>query len=69
MTYVLLGNSKKTTVPLSSDFDVLFFPLSEVSVQTSDPFGELCEQFKNQAFFSPSNSINSSLFTKVKFSF
>jgi len=39
---------------------------NQVSVQTSDPFGELCEQFKNQAFFSPSNSINSSLFTKAE---
>jgi len=35
-------------------------------VQNSDPFGELCEQFKNQAFFSPSNSIHSSLYTKAE---
>ena len=35
------------------------------TVQNPDPFEGLCEQFKNQAFFSPSNSVNSSLFTKV----
>ena len=39
--------------------------VAEATVQNPDPFGELCEQFKNQAFFSPSSSVNSSLFTKV----
>ena len=39
--------------------------MAEATVQNPDPFGELCEQFKNQAFFSPSSSVNSSLFTKV----
>jgi len=41
-----------------------FGSTNQIVVQSSDPFGELCEQFKNQAFFSPSNSVNSSLYTK-----
>lgn len=40
--------------------------VAEATVQNPDPFGELCEQFKNQAFFSPSSSVNSSLFTKAE---
>jgi len=39
---------------------------NQIVVQNSDPFGELCEQFKNQAFFSPSNSVNSSLYAKAE---
>merc|ERR1712122_284058 len=40
--------------------------VAEATVQNPDPFGELCEQFKNQAFFSPSSPVNSSLFTKAE---
>merc|ERR1712029_502336 len=40
--------------------------VAEATVQNPYPFGELCEQFKNQAFFSPSSSVNSSLFTKAE---
>jgi len=43
-----------------------FGSTNQIVVQSSDPFGELCEQFKNQAFFSPSNSVNSSLYTKAE---
>ena len=50
-----------------------FGSTADVVVQKSDeaavdPFGELCEQFKNQAFFSPSESVSSSLFAKVFYS-
>lgn len=56
----------------SNDAAEFSSPDHNVVVQNSnseDPFGELCEQFKNQAFFSPSEPINaSSLFAKAELS-
>ena len=58
LSYMMLNNVRRYTI---INVDIYF---TEVATK-SDPFEDLCDLFKNQAFSPTTPIINSSLFTKV----